>query len=216
VVLLVARAGAYMTSTMAAVVALEGVDKARYPFTVQQMRAKVRTAGAAGLSFAQLRGEMTALALDEPVLFARGAAASSGGGGAASGGSAGSGGHRSGSMKSPAGGSSKQLRVNALQQQLRALMEAGDDDGDDTDGTYHTAPVGVGGRDLGPLKCYKCGKEGHVVAECKSKAELRKCYRCQEPGHVRSNCPEKMRTEGQAGAGGQGGRAGAASAQKNE
>ena len=36
-------------------------------------------------------------------------------------------------------------------------------------------------------RCYRCGKVGHVAAQC-DKPDTRKCYNCGKPGHVAKHC----------------------------
>ena len=38
----------------------------------------------------------------------------------------------------------------------------------------------------GPLKCYRCGEEGHIARVCR----LVVCFRCQQTGHTMAQCPE--------------------------
>ena len=61
---------------------------------------------------------------------------------------------------------------------------------------------GGGGNYQGPNdgpSCFRCGKRGHMISECKATERL--CYRCKKPGHIKADCPNK--TKG--GAGGPGG-----------
>lgn len=61
---------------------------------------------------------------------------------------------------------------------------------------------GGGGNYQGPNdgpSCFRCGRRGHMVSECKATERL--CYRCKKPGHIKADCPNK--TKG--GAGGPGG-----------
>ncbi|XP_058741409.1 uncharacterized protein LOC131613785 [Vicia villosa] len=37
-----------------------------------------------------------------------------------------------------------------------------------------------------PLKCFKCGVEGHKAAECKK--EVTTCFKCGKYGHIATNC----------------------------
>nr|CAD1820452.1 unnamed protein product [Ananas comosus var. bracteatus] len=38
-------------------------------------------------------------------------------------------------------------------------------------------------------KCYRCGREGHWMAECASPA-VSPCFQCGKPGHWKKDCPE--------------------------
>jgi hypothetical protein len=193
-VLIVARAGAYVDAKTAGAVALMGADKGRYPFSVKEVQRQERQAGEAGMTFAQVRAALTAEAAEEPQLGRYSAAGGSGGAGVANG----SAGGRPGGQAS----SNKQLRINALQQQLRALQqEAGSDTESDGGGSVITAaPVATSSSSL---RCYKCGAEGHVVAECTSKKELRTCFVCKQTGHIAKKCSQrKRRAEGESAAGG--------------
>jgi len=210
-VLIVARAGAYVDSKTAAALALEGVDKQRFPFTVKEVRRMERAAGLSGMTFAQMRGVLTEEAADEPQLPGRNAgmgrnvaatSSDSSSAGGSHGGSSGGGRHSSGAGdRRPT--SNKQHRINALQQQIKSLQEASGSEGeadDDGGGRVSTAPISTGSGS----RCFKCGEEGHMVVECKSKKELRSCHACKQAGHLRSKCPQrsKGRSEGEgAGAG---------------
>jgi hypothetical protein len=185
--LLVVRAAHLVDDGLAAVLTLQGLDKSRFPFThakalAQQTEAEV--AGVAGMSFPQMRAALTAAAVAEPQLSGRGGAGGSGSaGGSSSGGSKG-------------GVSHKQHRINVLEQQLKAARAEEDAAGSDSeaDDSYSTAPLSTGsGGQAGPLRCNKCGGEGHWSADCKSKKELRSCFHCRKAGHVRSACPERSK-----------------------
>jgi hypothetical protein len=190
-VLLVVRAGGLMEGKTAAALALEGVDKSRFPFTCAAVARKERAAGVAGMSFAQMREELTAEAAVEPQL-GRGSNSSSS---SSSGGSSGGGGAKGAT-------NSKQLRINALQQQLKALEEG--DEGSDAEDHVGVAPVET--RD----RCTKCGRDGHLAPDCKSKGPLT-CFGCGKPGHKRAQCKagkKQGKGEGQGqGAGATGGAA---------
>lgn len=167
-VLLVARAGSLMESRIAAALTLEGVDKSRFPFTCAAVARKQRAAdssssGQAGMSFAQMRVELTEEALMEPQLSGRSIS-------------------NNGSNTSH----NKQLRINALEQQLKAAREEEDITDADDKSRYNTAPVSTGSS-----ICNKCGVDGHFAQDCKSKKELRSCFRCGKSGHIRSRCPER-------------------------
>ena len=169
-VLLVVRAGGLVESKTAAALALEGVDKSRFPFTCAAVARKERAAGATGMSFAQMREELTVEAAMEPQLGGRGGSCNSNSGGGSS------------SSGAKGAANSRQIRINALQQQLKALEE-GDEVEDEE--SFGVAPIAAGDR------CYKCGAEGHVIPDCKSKKELRSCFHCRQPGHLRTKCPER-------------------------
>jgi hypothetical protein len=187
-VLIVARAGAFVDGKMAGALAIEGVDVVRFPFTVQAVRGVQRKAGVQGLSFAQARVELSTGAHDEPHLQLPQARGGSNGNAADRGGQ----GYRVPSKSAGTSGS-KQVRINALRQQLQALEEedAGGDEREAAGGVVQVAPLGRGAGSTRGSACYKCGGEGHIVAECTSKKELRTCYRCGKAGHVRSKCPDK-------------------------
>jgi hypothetical protein len=176
-VLLVARAGGLMDGKTAAALALEGVDKSRFPFTCAAVARKERAAGAMGMSFAQMREELTVEAAMEPQLSGRSSNNSN------SGGSNGSNGGAKGAANS------RQLRINALQQQLKALEEG--DEEENADESFGMAPIAAGSdRD----RCSKCGAEGHVTPDCKSKKELRRCHRCRQPGHLIADCRQQRKS----------------------
>ena len=192
-VLLVARAGSLMESRIAAALTLEGVDKSRFPFTCAAVARKQRAAdssssGQAGMSFAQMRVELTEEALMEPQLSGRSNSSNSG--------NSSSNTHN----HAKSGANNKQLRINALEQQLKAAREE-DDNTDADDSRYNTAPVSTGS-----TLCNKCGADGHFAQDCKSKKELRSCFRCGKSGHIRSKCSERKgdqhnkRGEGEGGA----------------
>ena len=175
-VLLVVRAGGLMESKTAAALALEGVDKFRFPFTCAAVARKERAAGAMGMSFAQMREELTVEAAMEPQLSGRSSNNSNSGGSSSSGGGA------------KGAANNRQLRINALQQQLKALEE-GDEEGDAGE-AFDVAPIGTGAGRESRDHCYKCGQEGHTTPDCKSKKELRSCFHCRQPGHLKPRCPE--------------------------
>ena len=82
---------------------------------------------------------------------------------------------------------SRQLRINALQQQLKALEE-GDDEEDEE--SFGMAPIAAGSDREARDRCYKCGAQGHATPDCRSKKELRSCFHCRQAGHLRAKCPE--------------------------
>ena len=178
-VLLVTRAGGLMEGKTAAALSLEGVDKSRFPFTCAAVARKERAAGATGMSFAQMREELTVEAAMEPQLGGRGSSNSHSGGSSSS---SSSGGGAKGATNT------RQLRINALQQQLKALEEG--DDAEDDEESFGVAPIGAGSEHDGRDRCYKCGEQGHATPNCKSKKELRSCYHCRQPGHLKPECPK--------------------------
>ena len=194
-VLLVPRAGSLVDSKTGAALALEGVDKSRFPFTCAAVARKEREA-VGGLVFAQMRQELTTEATQEPQL-GRGGGGGGGGSSSSSSGSSNSSSNSSSRGRTNKGSSSKQMRISALQQQLAALEEADDDDYDSN--SYSAAPLATAASGS-EVRCFKCGLAGHISSECKSKKELRSCFRCKEVGHVRSSCPQrstKPRVEGE-------------------
>jgi hypothetical protein len=175
VVLLVVRAGSLMEGKTAAALALEGVDKSRFPFTCAAVARKERAAGATGMSFAQMREELTVEAAMEPQLSGRSSNNSS----------------NSGSNSGAKGATnSRQLRINALQRQLKALEEG--DEEEDAGEAFDVAPIGTPGVGRETREhCHKCGSDGHITPDCKSKKELRSCFYCRQPGHLKTKCPER-------------------------
>ena len=133
--------------------------------------------------FAQMREALSREATVEPKLGARGASSS------------GSSGSSGGSAKP----NNRQLRINALQQQLRALEEADEEDGasadEQSESSFSAAPIATG-NGTRESRCSKCGKAGHAALDCRSKAELRNCYGCGQTGHIKSKCP-KLKQKGQ-------------------
>ena len=182
-VLVVARAGAKVESRTAAALTLGGMDQSRFPFTCSNVSRLERDAGDAGMSFAQMREALSREATVEPKLGARGASSS------------GSSGSSGGSAKP----NNRQLRINALQQQLRALEEADEEDGasadEQSESSFSAAPIATG-NGTRESRCSKCGKAGHAALDCRSKAELRNCYGCGQTGHIKSKCP-KLKQKGQ-------------------
>lgn len=188
VVLLVTRAGQQIDGRTAATLTLRGVDELRFPFTVSAAKRKERESGTMGMSFAAMRSELTFGAHNEPKLNLRNGSNTNGSN------SSGSSSHsrttsRGNNSNTTANGN-KQIRIAALQQQLQELQEESEHD----ESSLITAPLtaGPGGRrtgaSTGDIRCRKCGKSGHVVAECTSKKELRKCFRCNEVGHLANKC----------------------------
>lgn len=171
-VLLVVRTGGLVEGKTAAALALEGVDKSRFPFTCAAVARKERAAGAAGMSFAQMREELTVEAAMEPQLGGRGNSSS---GGSSSGGGA------------KGATNDRQLRINALQQQLKSLEEGVEEDSDES---FGVAPIAAGSDREARDRCFKCGAEGHITPDCKSKKELRRCHRCRQPGHLIAECQQ--------------------------
>mgnify|MGYP003918113065 CR=1 FL=1 len=170
-VLLVVRAGSLMEGKTAAALALEGVDKSRFPFTCAAVARKERAAGAMGMSFAQMREELTVEAAMEPQLSGRSSNNSSSNSGA------------------KGATNSRQLRINALQQQLKALEEGGEEE--DADEAFDVAPIGTGAGRESRDHCRKCGSDSHNTPDCKSKKELRRCHRCRQAGHLIADCQQR-------------------------
>jgi len=202
----VARAGALIDDRMAAVLLLSGMDKARFPLTFAAISRKERAA-VGGISFAQMRAELTLEAALEPRPSGYGGGSSTSGGGG--------GGNNSGNNGAKGATSSRQHRINALRQQADALEQAEEEDG--ASNSYSTAPLSSTDSD----RCNKCGGEGHIAPDCKSKKELRTCFHCRQPGHLKTRCPKRKaaasgRGEGEAARGASAAAASSKSAPKNE
>jgi hypothetical protein len=202
--LLLARAGALMSDTVAAHIAVEGVDVSRFPYTVAQVGGALQDQLGAGgrASFQWVRARLTAAAMKEPrgdSAAAKGASAR----GSSSGSSSGSNSTNASKSRNPP--TAEQLRINALERQLRQLQSTAaassgvgntgrqTEGSSDEEGASSVAAVGEGSKGKGPL-CFRCKQHGHVAAECGNK-EQRSCYACGEQGHLRSKCPN--RKEGQ-------------------
>ena len=123
--------------------------------------------------------------------------------------------HTERSRPKPGGGKGTAAAVNAV-------AAAADDDGDAAEALEAAvlaamrrigAPGGAGaGADGGAwqrqrgqgaaaragggttLRCYRCGKEGHYMAECTAKERV--CYGCGKGGHIRADCPEGQTKQG--------------------
>lgn len=185
VVLLVTRAGQQIDGRTAATLTLRGVDELRFPFTVSAAKRKERESGTMGMSFAAMRSELTFGAHNEPKLNLHNGGNTNGSN------SSGSSSHprtARGNNSNTTTNRNKQIRIAALQQQLQELQEESEHD----ESSLITAPLTAGGgrtgASTGDIRCRKCGKSGHVVAECTSKTELRKCFRCNEVGHLANKC----------------------------
>src|ERR1035437_4905030 len=100
-----------------------------------------------GMSCAQMREELTAESAMEPQLGGRGGSSNSS--------------NSSGGAKGAT--NSRQLSINALQQQLKAL-EKGDEESD-AEESYNTAPIGTGSKR--EARCFKCGVDGHITPDCR-------------------------------------------------
>ena len=42
-------------------------------------------------------------------------------------------------------------------------------------------------------RCFRYGKNGHVVSECEHKDVI--CFNCREEGHIGSQCPKPKRAQ---------------------
>jgi hypothetical protein len=171
-----------MDGKTAAALALEGVDKSRFPFTCAAVARKERAAGAMGMSFAQMREELTVEAAMEPQLNERCSHNSNGGGDNSSNGGA------------KGATNDRHLRINALQQQLKALKEGNEEEGANESVGMAPAPIAAGSNREHRDRCSKCGAEGHVTPDCSSETELRRCHRCRRPGHLIADCQQQRKS----------------------
>ena len=201
--LLLARAAGRMDAKTATLIAIEGVDKLRFPWALAAVRKQLRAEPA--MTFFTARVELTEAAVHEPKLLQQRQHATSGAsarGGASSASSLG----RGAGMPLRSAGSGNTVRIAALQRELQQLLVqeeyAADPHMDDEEAAaaaeLHTAPLSrpyppPAARTTGdrPRVCSKCRAPGHVAAECTSKKELRECYACGEVGHIKPNCPKR-------------------------
>jgi len=172
------QAGEYADEEGAVVHAcVGGVDKDRWPMTLQAVRRRMGAARDSGqpLSFEELRQLLAQEAHYEP----SGRVASHNGG--------------AGVDKN----TTRARRIAVLQAQLEQLQSKATNDGGGGDDEVRVAPVGKGdtpgthgGKGSGSSdgRCWKCGEEGHRVWECTSKKELRVCGNCKKKGHLRRDC----------------------------
>ena len=226
--LLLARSDGRLPGEAAARAALDGVDASRFPFTLSSARRLMRQAPAGSpLTFHAMRAELTASAVDEPQLGARGAASAAVHMSARPQGGSGSGGSTGHTGAGAARMTKQQLvqRVNALERVLHGGTGC-DSETDEAEGPISAAPVstrpspstGGGKRPSGQSrgagsdaarggfsgKCNKCGEPGHRATECVSSKELRSCLVCHQRGHLVAACPQVRRGAG-GGNGGNGG-----------
>lgn len=54
---------------------------------------------------------------------------------------------------------------------------------------------GDGGGQSRPKRCYNCGGQNHISANCPTKESGVKCFRCGERGHIAARCAEKASVE---------------------